>query len=268
MNEWSPERDLVAAESRAGVEVRTLTDLSELQDARRVFDAVWPSGAGSTQIQANLLKALVHAGGYASAAYRDGEPIGAALGLVGRHETASGWRTHLHSHMAAVLDRYRDQHIGSALKMHQRAWALSCDIDTIVWTFDPLVRRNAVLNLIKLGVDVEGFEIDFYGSMDDAINAGDPTDRLLGWWRLTSERAIAASLGTLLRIDVAAARTEGRDLTVVALPADIVALRSADPAAAAVWRQDVRKSLVSAFESGRRVVGLSTDDDYVFERQA
>lgn len=268
MTERSPELDLVAAESRAGVEVRTLDDLSQLEDARRVFDAVWPSGAGATQIQANLLMALVHAGGYASAAYRDGEPIGAALGLVGRHETASGWHTHLHSHMAAVLDPHRDQHIGSALKMHQRMWALSCDIDTIVWTFDPLVRRNAVLNLIKLGVDVEGFEIDFYGSMDDAINADDPTDRLFAWWRLTSDRAVAASRGTLSRIDVAAALADGRDLTVVRVPGDIVAVRSADPAAAAAWRQDVRAALISAFESGRQIVGLSTDDDYVFERQA
>ena len=78
--------------------------------------------------------------------------------------------------MAAVLPEYRDQHIGSALKMHQRAWALGCGIDTVVWTFDPLVRRNAFVNLVKLGADVEGFEVDFYGSMDDAINVDDPTD--------------------------------------------------------------------------------------------
>ena len=48
-------------------------------------------------------------------------------------------------------------------------------MDTIVWTFDPLVRRNARLNLIKLGADVDGFEVDFYGNMDDGINSGDPT---------------------------------------------------------------------------------------------
>ena len=146
-----------------------------------MFDTVWPSGDGSTQIQANLLRAQIHAGGYASAAYRDGQAVGAAFAFVGRHQ-ADGWHTHLHSHMAAVLAPYRDQHIGAALKMHQRVWALDHDIDTIVWTFDPLVRRNAVLNLMKLGVDVEGFEVDFYGAMDDGINAGDPTDRLFAWW--------------------------------------------------------------------------------------
>ena len=46
--------------------------------------------------------------------------------------------------------------IGKVRKMsaHFRA-----GIDTIVWTFDPLVRRNARVNLLKLGVDVDGFEV-------------------------------------------------------------------------------------------------------------
>jgi predicted GNAT superfamily acetyltransferase len=262
VSEWSPERDLAAAEERAAVEVRTLTDLSDLEDARRVFDAVWPAEA--TQVQPNLLKALVHAGGYCSAAYRDGRPIGAALGFVGRHER-EGWHDHLHSHMAAVLDPYRDQHIGSALKLHQRAWALDRSIDTIVWTFDPLVRRNAVLNLLKLGVDVEGYEIDFYGSMSDAINADDPTDRVFAWWRLTSPRAMDASLGRLRRIDIGALEEEGRQVIGIDMPEDIVALRATDPAEAAWWRQRVRNQLVLAFEQGWQVIGVGLDDEYALE---
>ena len=59
--------------------VRPLHDLSDLDDARRVFDAVWPAADGSTQVPGNLLRAIVHSGGYAAAAYRGGEPIGAAL---------------------------------------------------------------------------------------------------------------------------------------------------------------------------------------------
>jgi len=230
-----------------------------------VFDTVWPSGDGSTQIQANLLRAQIHAGGYASAAYRDGQAVGAAFAFVGRHQ-ADGWHTHLHSHMAAVLAPYRDQHIGAALKMHQRVWALDHDIDTIVWTFDPLVRRNAVLNLMKLGVDVEGFEVDFYGAMDDGINAGDPTDRLFAWWRLESSRARTALRGELVRIDLDAARAGGRDVLEVELPDDIVSLRAADPAAAAQWRVTVRASLTRALVDGYAIVGVSTTGGYVLER--
>lgn len=267
MTDVSAECDLARAEERAGVTIRSLTDLSDLDVARRLFDAVWPAGDGSTQVTGNLMRALVHAGGYASAAYRDGEPIGAALGFVGRHRVDDGWHTHLHSHMAAVLEPYRDQHIGSALKMHQRVWALEQGIDTIVWTFDPLVRRNARVNLLKLGVDVEGFEVDFYGSMDDGINSGDPTDRLFAWWRIDTPRAYAALAGRLEPLDLLALADSGRDAIELELPEDIVALRAIDPEAAARWRIDVREALLAAFADGFRITGVSAAGGYVLERQ-
>jgi predicted GNAT superfamily acetyltransferase len=267
MTRWSPEDDLAAAQARADVQVRTLTDTTELDDARRVFDVVWPSRRGATQIQSNLMRAIVHAGGYASAAYRDNEPIGAAFGFVGRAQGPDGWHPHLHSHMAAVLEPFRDQHIGSALKMHQRVWALENAIDTIVWTFDPLVRRNAVVNLVKLGVDVEGYEVDFYGDMDDEINAADPSDRMFAWWRLTSERAIAASLGRLERLDTIDLVVSGRDVIEIELPADIVAVRAESTEAAAQWRIAVREALLAAFADGFRIIGLSLTDGYVLERE-
>ena len=210
----------------------------------------------------------MHAGGYASAAYRDGRPIGAALGFLGRHEHHGVAAVHLHSHMAAVLDEYRDQHIGSALKMHQRVWALDRGIDTVVWTFDPLVRRNAVVNLVKLGVEVDGYEVDFYGGMDDAINAGDPSDRMFAWWRLTSPRAVAASLGRLSRLDTVDLLASGRDILEVSLPEDIVMLRSLDSEAAARWRLRVRDDLLGAFNAGFRIIGVSAAGGYVLERES
>ena len=149
----SPAADLQRAQERAGVQVRPVVNPTDLATARLIFDTVWP-GQG-TQVQQNVLKALTHAGGYASVAYLGDEPVGAALAFVGRHFTDS-WHVHLHSHMAAVLESHRNHHIGSALKLHQRVWALDRDIDTISWTFDPLVRRNAILNILKLGVDVRG----------------------------------------------------------------------------------------------------------------
>ena len=285
MTDWSAEGDLARAEERAGVEVRSLVDLSELDDARGVFDAVWPAADGSTQVAGNLMRALVHAGGYASAAYRDGEAVGAALAFVGRHVRSerseprnvppdeSGrhrrdgvWHEHLHSHMAAVLDPFRDQHIGTALKMHQRVWALDHGIDTIVWTFDPLVRRNARVNLLKLGVDVDGFEVDFYGNMDDGINSGDPTDRLFAWWRLDAPQVVSASMGRIVPVDPIDLIVGGRDVIEIELPEDIVALRAADPVAAGQWRIAVREAFVAAFADGFHVIGVSPMGNYVLER--
>jgi predicted GNAT superfamily acetyltransferase len=262
----SAEGDLARAQERAGVEVRSLHDLSDLDDARRVFDDVWPAGDGSTQVPGNLMKAMVHAGGYVSAAYRDGVPIGAAMGFVGRHRHDDHWQVHLHSHMAAVLDPYRDQHIGTALKKHQRVWAIEQGIDTIVWTFDPLVRRNARVNLIKLGVEVRGFEPDFYGVMDDGINSGDPTDRLFAWWQVTSERAYAAAAGRLVDMDPVELVASGRDVVTIDLPDDIVALRARDRDEALRWRLAVRHELTSAFAEGFTIVGVSPTGGYVLER--
>lgn len=260
------EDDLREAENRADVEVRLLIEPSELADAQWVFDEVWPSADGSTQLPRNLMRALVHAGGYCSAAYRDDRPIGAAFGVAGRHLEGGVWHDHLHSHMAGALTPYRNQHIGTALKLHQRVWALDVDIDTIIWTFDPLVRRNARFNLIKLGADVDGFEPDFYGEMDDGINSGDATDRLFAWWHLTSPRVDAAMAGELGEIDLSTARAEGRDVIEVDLPEDIVVIRAADPAAAQAWRLRVREDLQAAFAAGYRIIGVADRGGYVLER--
>ncbi len=169
--------------------------------------------------------------------------------------------------MAAVLTTHRDHHVGSALKMHQRVWALEHGIDTIVWTFDPLVRRNAVLNLVKLGVDVEGFEVNFYGEMDDEINTGDPTDRLFAWWRLGSPRAIAASMGRIERLDPIehdrrAAATSSRS----SCPTTSWPSGRESPEAAAQWRIAVREALLAAFADGFRIIGVSGAGGYVLER--
>ncbi|CAB4879968.1 unannotated protein [freshwater metagenome] len=265
-NTGTAKEALRRAETRAAVVVRPLTDLSELSDARDIFDAVWPSVAGGSQVQANLLKALVHAGGYASAAYVGDQPVGAALGVCGRHRDDSGrWHDLLHSHMAAVLDSYRDRHIGTALKLHQRVWALEQQIPTITWTFDPLVRRNARLNLLKLGVEVRGYEVNFYGDMDDELNAGDPSDRVFAWWEVASVRADRASLGQLEPMTRAEIEASDR-LFVVQLPDDIVALRASDPAAALAWRLQVRAELTSVFTSGAVVIGVDSAGNYVLER--
>ena len=80
--------------------------------------------------------------------------------------------------------RRTGKHVGLALKQHQRRWALGRGIMTIEWTFDPLVRRNAYFNLVKLGARVVGYEPAFYGAMHDAFNDGDDTDRAVVRWNL------------------------------------------------------------------------------------
>jgi predicted GNAT superfamily acetyltransferase len=275
--------DAARAAARGRVEVRALHSLDELEQARAIWDAVWPTVPGATEITQNLLRAIEHAGGYVGGAYDGDRMVGSCLAIVGRSRGAHGWHTHLHSHVAAALPGFADRGIGTSLKLHQRAWALDHDIDRIVWTFDPLVRRNARLNLVKLGgVGVE-YLVDFYGVMEDALNAGDESDRLLLQWDLASSRVSDALAGRAPArsrdewladgaLDRLVATEEGPRLhegsapyLLVAAPDDIVDVRRFDLALAKVWRLQVRAALEPLVSSGARVVSLTTDGSYVVE---
>lgn len=253
-----------------------------MAEARAIFDTVWP-GEG-TQVTSNLLRALVHSGGYCSIVIDDatGSVVGAALGFPARDASLAGG-VYLHSHMAAVLDSMRDRGIGTSIKQHQRAWALEQGIPVVSWTFDPLVRRNAHLNVNRLGVRVRAYHPDFYGEMTDAINAGDRTDRLVAWWEVASPRAEAAARGDWSIPDDAEMRSRVRDLiefdagglpragaapapsetVLVSLPQDVVSLRRADPDAGLRWRLAVREALMSSFDRGLSVATVTNAGAYV-----
>lgn len=277
-------RDADAAASRSGVVVRVLTSIDQFDEARSVFDAVWPTPPGGTEITAPFIKALVHAGGYIGGAYADDRIVGATLGVVGRSRADTGWHTHLHSHVAAVLPDFADRGVGAAMKIHQRAWALENDLDRIDWTFDPLVRRNAKFNLAKLGGAGVDYIEDFYGLMSDAINANDRSDRIVLAWDIASDRVQRALRGELAPQPRAQWLDRGAEISVsvadveepiahvttagvqlVALPYDIVEIRQADPDAALRWRLAVRAALHPVITSGGRLVGLTQEGDYVVE---
>lgn len=251
---------LEEAQKKSGIEIRSLVHAHENSAAQEIFDLVWPPTGGGTQVPSNLLRAITHAGGYCSAAFIDDQPVAAALGVLGIHQGKTGPHLHLHSHMAGVIDGYRNRRIGTAIKAHQRYWALRRGIDTIVWTFDPLVSRNARLNLVNLGVTVRGYETNFYGSMTDSINAGDESDRVFAWWELTSTRARQAVRGELAPI-VDLSPT----MVVIETPDDIVALRESDMPRAREWRVRVREDLNREFAAGREIIGVTPSGDYVLD---
>lgn len=257
---------LARAEQRSGVRVRTLSSLAELDQARAIFDQTWPMVGGGSNLPSNLFKALVHAGAYACAAYADDVAVGATVAVVGRERDIDGRRiTLLHSHMAAVRDEFRNRSVGTAMKSHQRMWALEHDIPVITWTFDPLVRRNARLNLLKLGVQVRGYERNFYGRMDDDYDFIDESDRVFAWWVVDSERADAAALGQLRAVP--AREVAGRsDVRIVEIPDDIVALRRVDIAESRRWRETVREQMEAGLADGYTVTTLTEEGNYVMQR--
>ena len=229
------------------IRIRDLTLISDQKLARELFDNIWSQRSG-TEITSNLLHAMVHSGSYLSGAFLEGKCVGAAFAFPA---TTGG--LHLHSHMTAVLDEYRDQGVGYALKIDQWNWAKKNNYSEISWTFDPLVSRNAKLNLIKLGVDISSYHPNFYGDMPDALNAGDESDRLMVSWKVIGENPIQREL---------VSTSKPNDI-LIQIPADIVAIRSIDKAENLRLRRKVRKLFLQAFEKGGQVVGFSTNSEYV-----
>ena len=258
-----------------GFDIAELTELSDLEDVVRLFSEVW---GGAALIDSNTLRALAHSGNYIAGARSGGRLIGALMGWLGARP---GGDVILHSHILAVVPDVEARGLGFALKQHQRGWCLSRSIRTIEWTFDPLVRRNAYFNLTKLGADAAEYLVNFYGPMQDSINAGDESDRILVRWRLESERAKAAAFGQgpEPEFDEAAGRAltvgagaepQSRAVSgpaiVIQVPEDIVAIRRHDADLAKRWRHAVRKALGDAMASGFHVAGATRDGWYVLAR--
>jgi predicted GNAT superfamily acetyltransferase len=229
------------------IKIRPLLTIEDQSMGRAVFDHTWAMDAG-TEITPNLLQAMVYSGAYLSGAFISNECVGAAFAFPA---TTGG--LHLHSHMTAVLDKYRDLGVGYLLKIGQWHWAKKNNYKEITWTFDPLVRRNAKLNIVKLGVDISAYYPNFYGAMPDALNAGDESDRLMVSWSTDIDEPKARELIT---------HPKPGDI-LIEIPEDIVAIRSKNQSESMKWRRQVRDQFLAAFEKNGKVVGFSTNNEYV-----
>lgn len=286
------------AARQAGVEVADLHGTGELTEAAELFIEVWQAPRAEAPCTPALLRALAHSGNYVSGAWARGRMVGASVGFLhpsagppgGPRTPPAGGAFGLHSHITGVRAPLQGRGVGVALKQHQRAWALARELPVITWTFDPLVRRNAFLNLVKLGAEIVEYLPDFYGPMADGINAGDETDRCLVSWPLASERAVAASQGDAPEPDLAALRQAGARVlleegaggrpapndpgqapgsttpaVLIRVPDDIVSIRAADPELAARWRRALRATMGEALAGGLAATGITRSGWYVLE---
>ena len=233
----------------SNISIRPLTSLPDQDLGRMIFDKTWAMDAG-TEITPNLLQAMIHSGAYLSGAFVDGECVGAAFAFPA---TTGG--LHLHSHMTAVLDSFRDKGIGYALKVDQYKWAKQNNYKEITWTFDPLVARNAKLNILKLGVDISAYYPNFYGDMPDELNAGDESDRVMASLKVVGDTPTSRSVIS----------TPDKSAVLIAIPDDIVAIRGKDLAENLRWRRSVRDEFVSALARGGKVIGFSANNEYVVQ---
>lgn len=268
-----------AAALAAGVAVREVTDLAELHAVAELFSTIWSRDA-SPPLPLELLRALGKAGNYVGGAYDGDRLVGACVGFF--HAPSEDA---LHSHIAGVHADVAGRHVGFALKLHQRAWAMLRGVSAIAWTFDPLVSRNAYFNLVKLAARPVEYLPNFYGPMADGLNGADDSDRLLVHWDLRDPAVVAACSGrtapALVDDEVAAGAVVGVGVgadggpetgsldgptVLVAVPRDIGGLRASDPALAQRWRAAVREAMTALVEDGARVTGFDRNGWYVVKR--
>ena len=229
------------------IKIIPLRAYEDHQRARDIFDQTWAMDSG-TEITPNLLQAMVHSGSYLSGAFIDDKIIGAAFAFPATNDGL-----HLHSHMTAVLPEFRDKGVGYALKIDQWNWAKKKNYSHLTWTFDPLVRRNAKLNVVKLGVDISAYYPNFYGAMPDALNAGDESDRLMVLWHTDKDEPKARTLIS----------DPNPDDILIEIPEDIVAIRSRNQSESMKWRRQVREQFIAVFKKKGKVIGFSANNEYV-----
>ncbi len=110
-----------------------------------------------------------------------------------------------YSHMMAVAKDYQNKGVGARLKWAQRERAIAEGRSFIKWTWDPMQARNAHFNINRLGVIVDTFADNFYGTdyntdpaQRPAEGPGLQSDRLFANWNLSAPRVVALASGSAL----------------------------------------------------------------------
>jgi predicted GNAT superfamily acetyltransferase len=222
--------------------IRALSSVDEVFAASAVLAEVW--GGDTAGMPPNLLRALAHSGNYAVGLWQGERMVGASVAFFAAPAARS-----MHSHITGVLPGLQSKGLGRLLKQHQREWALARDVGHITWTFDPLVARNAHFNLRVLGARVTEYLVNHYGPMDDGVNRGDETDRIMVSWALAAPPVPTPDVSAVVAS--------------VAVPRDIEKLRRDSPADAATWRVRVREALVGHLADGLVIGGFDDERGYL-----
>lgn len=226
-------------------------------------------------VPASILKVSQLVGGVSGGAFTDdGRLVGFVYGLTGLRD---GHMIHW-SHMLAVAGDFRNHGVGRRLKEYQREVLRGLGIEMIYWTFDPLVARNAHLNLNRLGTQVEEYVPDMYGDTGSELHAFG-TDRFVVSWRVkpTGPRDLPEPPAAWLKAPLAngadassngTGEVEG-PLMRIEVPPDVETMRVSE---AQAWRDATRPQFVRLLASGYRVAGFVADHGprcfYVLERTA
>ncbi len=243
--------------------IRHITSHPEYEGCVELQRATWGDDFREL-VPPAMLKIAQQVGGLCAGAYLDGTLVGFVYGLTGFVDgTPLHW-----SHMLAVREGSRDGGIGRALKEFQRQWLVDHQVFRVRWTFDPLVARNAHLNINRLGAAILTYVPDMYGenpmSRTDSVIG---TDRLIADWDLRTPMrngdapsppdapVVSAAVDPAIEKD----GLPDTPRVLIEVPEDIQRLKQHDPSQARAWRRVVRVAFLHYLEHDYRVTGVARD---------
>ena len=270
--------------------IRPLTTADDYQRCVDLQRATWGADFRDCVPPIILMISQKMSGVAAGAFDSSGTLLGFVFGLTG---WLDGELCHW-SYFLAVAEPYRNRGVGRDLKIFQRSVLDSQNVEAMFWTYDPLVARNANLNLSKLGAHVIEYVPDMYGpdpgtTTDSVIG----TDRFVVRWPLQTEgrkdgktdgpgdgRAGGWDVATptVLHCDrshrqapVLEPATDAATVR-VEIPHDIQSLKAVAPDVASEWRAATREVFQSYLDTGYRVVDFKRREDagssyYVLTRE-
>lgn len=259
-----------AAPPTRSIEVRPLRTHEEFARCVELQNDVW-GAEFSERVPAALLKVTQRIGGIAAGAFDGDDLLGFVFGMTGlEDDRLVHW-----SDMLAVREDMRDHGIGRRLKEYQRDTLLERGITRMYWTFDPLVSRNAHLNINRLGAHVTEYVPNMYGGdTSSVLHRGLGTDRFIVAWdldrtppgatqvsRSEREAPVLNSVGADGLPIVPDLTGHARDIVVrIAVPVAIDQVQAASISTATRWRVSTRCAILWAVDAGYRVTGFIHED--------
>jgi predicted GNAT superfamily acetyltransferase len=250
-----------------GTVLRPLATLDERADAVRLQEETW--GIGFTErVPAAILMVGQKIGGVSAGAF---EPPGRGDGLIGFVFGLTGVKAGRLVHwsdMLAVRSEAQGRGLGEALKHYQRDCCRDLGVETMYWTFDPFVARNARLNLNRLGAGVDEFVQDMYGTQTKSrVHGALGTDRFVATWPVSTDPVPMPDDPRLLDAAVAVAGPPGEALgpeaelpnaptVAVRIPGDYHGLLDRDIDLARTWRMSARRAFLHYFSIGYRITAF------------
>jgi chorismate synthase len=268
------------ADEQSDISVRPITARAECQACVALQHEIW---GDEDAAPASVLQVVSHVGGIVAGAFAaDGELLGFVFGLPALIDGAvAHW-----SHVLGVRESARNAGVGRLLKEYQRGELARRGIERMYWTYDPLIAKNAHLNLNLLGARVVEYVRDMYGTTASPLHNGLATDRLIvvcdtGLRPSPRPKPLARKLERCPVLtmeprpeDVPASMDDGArpPTLLLEIPADFQLLASQTIDRAARWHAATRAHFEWALLNGYTVTGLHRDPVtsrafYVLERK-